>query len=580
MFPRFERSRGGKSGMRSTRAFLAVCRAEVRNAIGALKAAGPEDRLRFLLFGGLLIAFLVSAEYLSYRLFHSFLRVGGITVELIALVLMRRLLSLLFLVIQALLFFGAMIAAIDTLYFDEDIDFLASSPLSRRGLFSLKSLSVYFTTVWVAFLIVVPVMAGYTRALGRSYAHFPVSLGIFTLYTIPPVLAGIVTVTFLMKLMPVDKARGGVLAAGAVLSLFLVSFYRLLSPAKLMKVKNFSENFAEFLGELMLPGSPNLPFNLMTRAFQSAVPGKYAAAVGAAKGLGMYALGAIVLTGGLVGWFYETDRPVSADARKPSFLERLFRLDKGARALAERFPRGVRLLVYKEIMTNVRDPLQWSHLALLLAVVALHLANLREVPYYLHPAARVLVAFLNLGLAGFVTAAVAVRFVYPSISLEGKPFWTLQTAPLSARTYVLVKSGVIFLPLALVAGIVVSGANLLIRISAPLFLLWLGATLLICLAVTAMGIACGAAMPAFDKKNVFEISSSLGGIVFMLCSLLFVTSTIVLLVRPTYALAFMRSRFLHPLSLGCVIGLVVLSSIVTAVSYRIAVRAVERLGEE
>src|SRR5688572_31916223 len=36
------------------------------------------------------------------------------------------------------------------------------------------------------------------------------------------------------------------------------------------------------------------------------------------------------------------------------------------------------------------------------------------------------VSFLNLGLAGFVLAAIAARFIFPAISLEGRTLWLLR----------------------------------------------------------------------------------------------------------------------------------------------------------
>ena len=46
-----------------------------------------------------------------------------------------------------------------------------------------------------------------------------------------------------------------------------------------------------------------------------------------------------------------------------------------------------------------------------------------------------LIAFLNLVLAGLVIASVSVRFVFPSISLEGRAFWIAKTTPLADRRY-------------------------------------------------------------------------------------------------------------------------------------------------
>ena len=44
-------------------------------------------------------------------------------------------------------------------------------------------------------------------------------------------------------------------------------------------------------------------------------------------------------------------------------------------------------------------------------------------------------AFVNLGMAGFVMATVAVRFVFPAVSAEGAAFWIIRTAPISMRDF-------------------------------------------------------------------------------------------------------------------------------------------------
>ena len=44
-------------------------------------------------------------------------------------------------------------------------------------------------------------------------------------------------------------------------------------------------------------------------------------------------------------------------------------------------------------------------------------------------------AFLNLGLAGFVMATVAARFVFPAVSSEGAAFWIIRTAPITYRDF-------------------------------------------------------------------------------------------------------------------------------------------------
>ena len=45
----------------------------------------------------------------------------------------------------------------------------------------------------------------------------------------------------------------------------------------------------------------------------------------------------------------------------------------------------------------------------------------------------VMVIFLNLGLTGFVLASIAVRFIFPAVSLEGRQLWLLRSSPLDMR---------------------------------------------------------------------------------------------------------------------------------------------------
>jgi ABC-2 type transport system permease protein len=96
------------------------------------------------------------------------------------------------------------------------------------------------------------------------------------------------------------------------------------------------------------------------------------------------------------------------------------------------FELRLRSLLLKDVKTFVRDTTQWSQLLLLLALVVVYLYNFSVLPsnftfatFYLQN----LFSFLNLGLAGFVLAAVAVRFVFTSVSGEGQAFWIIRSSP-------------------------------------------------------------------------------------------------------------------------------------------------------
>jgi ABC-2 type transport system permease protein len=555
-------------------------KAEIRNAVATLTSANRSDRWRGVLFLGLLVAFVVADEFLAYRLFRAFLSVGGASFEFVALILALRMLSLLFLVVLAMLFFGGMIAAIDTFYFDDDIDFLASHPIPRPALLLRKLVSVWSTSAWVVFLVVVPVMTAYSRALGLGFAHLPLSTFSLFLFTIPPIALSSTVVMGLMRFLPIDRAKESILAFGVVLSFGMISLYRLLSPAKLFQFRpeQLINDAAGFVREFTLPFSTALPSNVMGQALVAAAPLKYGAWAGHTGALAILAVISVGVFLGVGGLIFETDRPISGNAARPGPLERVFGLGRASAFLARRCPEGWRGVVYKELVSNVRDPMQISHLVLMIGIVALHFANLSEIPYSIHPAARVLVAFLNLGLVGFLSAAVAVRFIYPSLSLEGRPFWLIETAPISAKAWIAVKFAVGWLPLALVSLVIVLASNYLIGIGAGLTALWTVATLSIATVIAALGTAVGIRMPVFGKRNVFEISSSSGGIIFLLMALLYVGGTIALLVAPTYDAA-LGGRMPVRGALLAAGTILAASAFLTVAAYRASVSGMERLAE-
>src|SRR5690606_888510 len=101
-------------------------------------------------------------------------------------------------------------------------------------------------------------------------------------------------------------------------------------------------------------------------------------------------------------------------------------------------PVTVRSLVAKDIRIFFRDTTQWSQLILLGVLVVIYIYNVKALPLWTGEQVGFflvnVVSFLNLGLAGFVLAAIAARFLFPAVSLEGRTLWLLRSSPLDLRT--------------------------------------------------------------------------------------------------------------------------------------------------
>ncbi|MBW3671713.1 MAG: hypothetical protein KY432_08595, partial [Acidobacteria bacterium] len=170
-----------------------------------------------------------------------------------------------------------------------------------------------------------------------------------------------------------------------------------------------------------------------------------------------------------------------------------------------------------------------------------------------------LLAWLNLGMSGFVIAAICLRFAYPSMSAEGRQFWILRSAPITMRRLLWVKTAVYLVPLATLSMILTVTANLLLDASAVIWLYTLASSAVITSTLVALGVGLGAIGPDFRSDNPVEVALSLGGFAYMSMSLLYVGLMMFLFTRPVQRFV-MRVLFgieLEP-SLWTTVGPVVL----------------------
>ena len=198
----------------------------------------------------------------------------------------------------------------------------------------------------------------------------------------------------------------------------------------------------------------------------------------------------------------------------------------------------MRAIVTKDIKLFFRDASQWSQLFLLFALMVVYIYSFKLLPiqraampsFFLQN----LISFLNLGMVGFVTSAVAVRFVYPAVSLEGPSFWIIRSAPISIREFLWAKFWSSLLPLLILAEILIILSNTLLKVTPFMMLLGIVTVFLMTFGITSLGIGIGAAFPRFKHENVAQIPTGFGGIVYMISTLLFIGVVIVLEAWPVY----------------------------------------------
>jgi ABC-2 type transport system permease protein len=242
-------------------------------------------------------------------------------------------------------------------------------------------------------------------------------------------------------------------------------------------------------------------------------------------------LGAILHRALYAGGFSKAQESAQQWAR-PGVLPRLGRL-----ALR---PLGIlrRELVCKEVRVFFRDTTQWSQLILLAVLVVVYVFNVKFLPLRGQGIGFMLVnivPFLNLGLSGFVLASIAARFIFPSVSVEGRTLWLLKSSPLPMRELLWSKYWTGTLPLLGLALLIVGVTDALLQVSPFIYAVSIFSIVFLTFAVAGLALGLGAIFPRYESESAAQIPTSFGGLVFMLSSALLIGAVVLLEARPVYS---------------------------------------------
>ena len=202
-------------------------------------------------------------------------------------------------------------------------------------------------------------------------------------------------------------------------------------------------------------------------------------------------------------------------------------------------PAAKREFIFKDLRLFFRDNTQWSQLILLAVLLLIYIFNIKSLP--IHSGERIpfslviVISFLNLGLAGFVLAAVAARFIFPAISLEGRQMWLLRSSPLDPGAMLWSKYWTGTVPLLVLALVITVLTNWLLQAGVFMMAVSVGTILLYTLAASALALTFGVFYPQFGTENAAQIPTSFGGVVYMMASLSLLALVIMLEAPPVAA---------------------------------------------
>ena len=477
------------------------------------------------------LAFWVFVYGVLYRILKYFRGV-----EELGPLLAGKLLSLVLLTFIAILVLSNVITALSSFFLAKDLDLLVSAPVDWLRVYLAKLLETLLHSSWMVALMAVPILAAYGVVYRGGVLFAPYAVVTLVPMLVVPAVAGSAVTLLLVNIFPARRTRDllSIVALGAAGGLIML--LRLIRPEELSHPEGFA-NLLEFIAVLRTPTSPFLPSEWATQAimrYLQDVPDPLPLALLWTTAAAFVTFGAILHRGLFAPGF------TKAQEAAERFVSGKFWDGTVGRALAA-LPAAKREFVLKDVKLFFRDTTQWSQLILLAVLIVVYLFNIKALP--LHRGEPVgffyvtLVSFLNLGLAGFVLAAIAARFIFPAVSLEGRQMWLLRSSPLDLRTLLWSKYWVGTVPLLALALLLTGLTNLLLQVDRFMMVMGLVTICGLTFAIAALALGFGALYPQFETENAAQIPTSFGGLVYMMTTVVLLAAVIVSLRQAVYVYA-------------------------------------------
>jgi ABC-2 type transport system permease protein len=179
--------------------------------------------------------------------------------------------------------------------------------------------------------------------------------------------------------------------------------------------------------------------------------------------------------------------------------------------------------VSKDVLLLVRDPMQWSQALVFFGLLGAYFANIHRVSRLsVEPSWRVGVSSLNLVCTLLVFGSLAVRFLFPQMSLEGRRLWLTHIIPGGFKKLLMAKL-VFYSALAVIivdSLLWISASNLQVSFSMRLWLAGVGA--IAAVSLTGLTLGLGAKLIDIKAQDPARLVSSSSGAITLVLMLLYV----------------------------------------------------------
>jgi ABC-2 type transport system permease protein len=545
-----------------------------------------QARLRVVLV--VLLSFIFWASLFGI-FFEAFTFIDSMHAEVISL-----LFNVFFSSLMVMMVFSTGILMYGGLYTSDEAKLLLTFPLRPEAIHAHKFQEALWFSSWGFVLLGSPMLVSYGIVRDAPWTFFVMLLPFMVSFVVIPATVGSILCMLIVAGLPRLRVHAISISIGIVsLGLIWTVWTTLQSTqSETMTVAWFEETLSRLsMTEQMALPSWWLSSGLLDSSMRGETPEQaWASTVESMKFLGLLIANALLLNliaGWVARWCYRAGYSHLQAEIPQRRQHKISWLDNLLAHSGPRWGSPLRLLLVKDLQIFRRDATQWSQFMIFFGLLGLYFFNLKSFNYS-HAYASI-IGYLNLAVVGLILSTFTTRFVFPSISLEGRRFWILGLLPVSRDHIVWSKFLFAFsgglLPC---LGLVVLSDSML-NVPRNTMLIHLFCCSMLCSGLSGIAVGLGACMPDLRESSPAKIAAGFGGTLSLVLSALFIIAVVMTTALPSHLnllrrsmgqmpdenfLGFVSSGFGIVTSLGIV---VVLGLAATFVPLVFGVRAFRRL---
>lgn len=480
--------------------------------------------------------------------------------------LVSKLLEMLLLTLFFMVLFSSIISALSAFFLNEELPVLMVSPQPIAKIFRSRFFMMTMESSWMVIAFFFPALLAFATSMKAgaiAYFLYPVYICLFILL---PNLCGAFTALLLGTFFPIRQMKKIFQFLSILVLTSLIFFMRSLEAEKLLNPSYFKD-VSQYILSLQVPLLEYSPSSWLHKSAISLFRADYYVSFTELLPIIGLATGGLILLNMLSYAFYRESWQRSMEAVENQVLG-LEWIRKIVIFPLRFFKSSFRVIATKEITTFLRDPAIFSQIFMMAAIVFVYGYNLsilplKDIPTLYSGEINDSLVFMNGPFIGFILASIGMRFVYPSVSMEGRAFWAVKSSPMRPGKIIFIKLLIYLIPMLLLGIVLCTVTNSIFQVSSPL-LYWMSYINvgLISIVITALAIGTGSVYADFDVDSPLKIAGSYGGFIYMILSGLYIINLLSLEVYPMYRFFFHRfvpiSRFSAIVLVGiCILLLLV-----------------------